>query len=83
MEVEEARGGKGVYTAVEEAREVDVVVVVFVELRCVVVVDREVPELLFPDDPVVAAIAGLLAMAEVERRAGGRRPGAPSIASGL
>lgn len=85
--VGEARGGKAVYFGVKADR--DVMVAVFVELRCVV--DREAPLLeavrsaivLLALD-VVATVdePGLLAMADVERKAVGRRPEFSSLDPG-
>lgn len=86
-EVGEARGGKAVYFGVEAER--DVVVVVFVELRCVVDREAPVPEadrsvmaLLVAEDIAAPDEPALLAMADVERRTAGRRPEFSSLDSG-
>lgn len=83
----EARGGKAVYFGVEAER--DAVVVVLVELRCVVDLETALlePERsamvpLVPDVVVAPAEPDLLAMADVERKAAGRRPEFSSLDSG-
>lgn len=85
--VGEARGGKAVYFGMFAER--DAVVVVLVELRCVadrdapaLEADRSVMAVLAPDVIATADEPVLLAMADVERRAVGRRAELSSLDSG-